>query len=90
MFDIEIDAHEIGRVVGLDEFLESGIRAAGKRPRRAPVERMYFFPAFTMFCTFALATIDGCSPPQFSLPHSPVAKAHVRVLRLPGNTFRIG
>src|SRR3982074_1096529 len=41
-------------------------------------------------CTLAPATAAGLNPPQFSLPHSPVANAHVTVLRLVGITFNNG
>src|ERR1700722_2097773 len=38
-------------------------------------------------CTLAPATAAALKPPQFSLPHSPVANAHVTVFRLVGITF---
>src|SRR5919197_2380267 len=44
----------------------------------------------TKFCTFAEATAAPCRPPQFSLPHSPVAKPHTTVLRFVGITFSSG
>src|ERR1700722_4315811 len=45
-------------------------------PSAPPVEMMYFFPALTKDCRF-VATSAGVTPPQFSLPHSPVANARV-------------
>src|ERR1700694_300907 len=41
-------------------------------------------------CTLAPATAAALNPPQFSLPHSPVANAHVTVSRLVGITFNNG
>src|SRR3982074_1875264 len=41
-------------------------------------------------CTLAPATAAGLNPPQFSLPHSPLAQAHVTVFRLVGITFNNG
>ena len=49
-------------------------------PAAPPVERMYFTPALWRRPTFAVAIAAPGTPPQFSLPHSPVAKASVTVL----------
>jgi hypothetical protein len=46
---------------------------------------MYFLPALTKACTFD-ATCVGVKPAQPSLPHSPVANAHVSVVLLVGIT----
>src|ERR1051325_2090413 len=51
---------------------------------------MYFVPALTKFCTLAAATAAGARPPQVSLPHAPVAKAHVIILSLAGLTLSTG
>src|SRR5471032_1237740 len=51
---------------------------------------MYFFFAVTKACTLAAATADGDRPPQFSLPHSPVANAQVTIGSLAGSTLSSG
>jgi len=55
-------------------------------PAAPPVDRMYDFPMLTKLCTFAAATALACNPPQFSLPHSPVANAQVTAPRFVGMT----
>jgi hypothetical protein len=47
---------------------------------------MYDLPMLTKLCTFAATTAFACRPPQFSLPHSPVANAHVTARRFVGRT----
>src|SRR3954451_18510621 len=49
-------------------------------PAAPPVDRMYFTLACMKSETLADAIAAPCTPPQFSLPHSPVAKASVTVL----------
>src|SRR5271155_945421 len=49
-------------------------------PAAPPVETMYWMPAFVRRGTFADAMAAPPTPAQFSLPHSPVAKASVMVL----------
>ena len=49
-------------------------------PAAPPVERMYFTFDCMKSGTLAVAIAAPCTPPQFSLPHSPVAKASVTVL----------
>src|SRR4051794_17192053 len=49
-------------------------------PAAPPVDRMYFTPACVSSGTLADAIAAPCTPPQFSLPHSPVAKASVMAL----------
>ena len=48
-----------------------------KTPAAPPVEMMYCFPAASMSGTLAAATLAPAMVAQFSLPHSPVAKAQV-------------
>src|SRR4051794_17614708 len=49
-------------------------------PAAPPVDKMYLTPACVSNGTLAEAIAAPCTPPQFSLPHSPVAKASVIVL----------
>src|ERR1700722_15756689 len=44
----------------------------------------------TQFCTFAETSAAGWIPAQVSLPHSPVANAHVSVFRFVGITVNNG
>src|SRR5207302_1197188 len=49
-------------------------------PAAPPVDRMYLTPAELSIATLADAIAAPCTPPQFSVPHSPVAKASVIAL----------
>src|SRR5271165_6940051 len=51
-----------------------------KEPAAPPVEMTYFTPAPVRSDTLAEASAAPATPPQFSLPHSPVANARVIVL----------
>ena len=51
-----------------------------KLPAAPPVEMTYSTPACDRSDTFAEAIASPATPAQFSLPHSPVAKARVIVL----------
>src|SRR5271170_512866 len=51
-----------------------------KEPAAPPVEMMYCTPEEESVGTLAVAIAAPCTPAQFSLPHSPVAKARVMVL----------
>ena len=89
IFDVEVDTDHVRGNVRLDERVEAGVRAASKHPSAPPVEMMYFFPALTKDCKL-VATSAGVTPPQFSLPHSPVANARVRVVSPVGITCVTG
>ena len=52
-------------------------------PAWPPVETMYFLPALMKGWMFP-AIPAGVIPAQFSLPHSPVAKAQVNTVSLAG------
>src|SRR3954464_15605672 len=49
-------------------------------PAAPPVDKMYFTLACVKSETLADAIAAPCTPPQFSVPHSPVARASVTVL----------
>ena len=51
-----------------------------KEPAAPPVEMMYFTPACASADALAEAMAAPGTPPQLSLPHSPVAKASEMVL----------